>query len=207
VAIKGRELPAHMPQVKRAMSVLYAVNPGGADHTIYEHDPSYAGNYPDEMARLGLMNPQSANAMNAEKVRYAVYSQFLISCVDALCVCKFVYGPAWQLFDTTQFVDAVRAITGWNVSLWEMMKVGERRLNLLRAFNAREGAGIEADVMPPKLSIPLQGGATDGVAVPVEEFETARALYYQMVGWDQEGKPTRAKLEELGLGWVADELE
>jgi aldehyde:ferredoxin oxidoreductase len=207
VAIKGRELPAHMPQVKRAMSLLYAVNPGGADHTIYEHDPGYAGSYPDGMAELGLMNPQPANVMNAEKVRYAVYSQRLISCVDALCVCKFVYGPAWQLFNTSQFVDAVRAITGWNVSLWEMMKVGERRLNLLRAFNAREGVGMDADVMPPKLSIPLEGGATDGVAVPVEEFEAARALYYQMVGWDDKGFPTRAKLEELGLGWVADELE
>lgn len=207
VAIKGRELPAHMPQVKRAMSLLYAVNPGGADHTVYEHDPGYAGNYPDGMAELGLLNPQPAHVMNAEKVRYAVYSQRLISCIDALCVCKFVYGPAWQLFGTGQLVDTVRAITGWNVSLWELMKVGERRLNLLRAFNAREGTGIEADVMPPKLSIPLKGGATDGVAVPVPEFETARALYYQMVGWDEKGFPTRAKLEELGLGWVADELD
>lgn len=207
VAIKGRELPAHMPQVKRAMSLLYAVNPGGADHTVYEHDPGYAGNYPDGMAELGLLNPQPAHVMNAEKVRYAVYSQRLISCIDALCVCKFVYGPAWQLYNTSQFVDAVRAITGWNVSLWELIKVGERRLNLLRAFNAREGVGIVADVMPPKLSIPLKGGATDGVAVPVQEFETARTLYYQMVGWDEKGFPTRAKLEELGLGWVADELD
>jgi aldehyde:ferredoxin oxidoreductase len=206
VAVKGRELPAHMPQVKRAMSVLYAVNPGGADHTVYEHDPGYAGNYPDGMAALGLLNPQPANVMNGEKVRYTVYSQRLISTVDALCVCKFVYGPAWQLFSTEQFVDAVRAVTGWNVNVWEMLKVGERRLNLLRAFNAREGVGVEADTMPPKLSIPLEGGATDGVAVPVEEFEAARALYYQMVGWDERGFPTRAKLLELGLGWVADEL-
>ncbi|MBN1139353.1 MAG: aldehyde ferredoxin oxidoreductase, partial [Anaerolineae bacterium] len=113
----------------------------------------------------------------------------------------------WQLFSTSQLVDAVRAITGWNVSLWELMKVGERRLNLLRAFNAREGVGIDADTMPPKLSVPLQGGATDGVAIPVEEFEAARALYYRMVGWDEQGLPTRAKLEELGLGWVADKLD
>jgi aldehyde:ferredoxin oxidoreductase len=207
VAIKGRELPAHMPQLKRAMALVYAVNPGGADHTVYEHDPGYAGNFPDRMAELGLMDPQPASAMNAEKVRFTVYSQQLISCVDALCVCKFVYGPAWQLYGPSQFVDAVRAITGWNVSLWELMKVGERRLNLLRAFNAREGAGAEADTMPVKISTPLQGGATDGVAVPQEEFEAAKAHFYRMVGWDENGCPTRAKLEELALGWVADELE
>ena len=41
----------------------------------------------------------------------------------------------------------------------------------------------------------------------VEEFERAKALYYGMAGWDGNGIPTRAKLEELALGWVADELE
>jgi aldehyde:ferredoxin oxidoreductase len=110
------------------------------------------------------------------------------------------------LYSTGQWVEAIQAITGWTVSLWELVKVGERRLNLLRAFNAREGVGAEADTMPAKLEIPLQGGATDGVAIPRKEFETAKALYYQMVGWDEEGRPTRAKLEELALGWVADEL-
>jgi aldehyde:ferredoxin oxidoreductase len=207
VAIKGRELPAHMPQVKRAMALLYAVNPGGADHTVYEHDPAYSGSYPERMAELDLLDPQPANALNAEKVRYAVYSQQLISCVDSLCGCKFVFGPAWQLYGPSQLVDTVRAVTGWDASLWELIKVGERRLNLLRSFNAREGVGIEADVMPAKLEIPLQGGPTDGVAVPRQEFEAARELYYRMVGWDENGFPTRAKLEEIALGWVADELE
>jgi aldehyde:ferredoxin oxidoreductase len=86
------------------------------------------------------------------------------------------------------------------------MKVGERRLNMLRAFNAREGVGAEADTVPPKLLIPLQGGRSNGVAVPVEEVEAAKPLYYRMAGWDENGRPTRAKLEELTLGWVADEL-
>jgi aldehyde:ferredoxin oxidoreductase len=207
VAIKGRELPAHMPQVKRALGLLYTVNPGGADHTICEHDPAYGGGYPERMAELDLLDPQPSQALNAEKVRYAVYSQRLISCVDSLCGCKFVYGPAWQLYGPSQTVDAVRAITGWNVSLWELMKVGERRLNLLRAFNAREGVGSEADTLPLKIQAPLQGGPTDGVRVPLEEYQAAQALYYRMVGWDERGMPTRAKLQELALGWVADELE
>jgi aldehyde:ferredoxin oxidoreductase len=205
VAVKRQELPAHMPQVKRGLGLLYLVNPGGADHTVCEHDPSY-GSFPDRMAELDLIDPVPGEVMNAEKVRYSVYSQRMISCIDSVCVCKFTFGPAWQLYGPSQLVDAVRAVTGWNVSLWELMKVGERRLNLLRAFNARDGVGGEADTMPSKLTIPLQGGATDGVAVTAEEMETAKALYYQMVGWDEDGRPTRAKLEELAVGWVADEL-
>jgi len=205
VAVKGRELPAHMPQVKRTMALLYAVNPGGADHTVYEHDTSYA-RFPERMAALGLMNPQPPMTLNAEMVRYSLYSQHHISALDSVCGCKFVFGPAWQLYSSDQWVDAIRAITGWNVNLWELMKVGERRLNLLRAFNAREGVGAEADTLPDKLQQPLAGGPTDGIVVPAEEFERAKALYYQMAGWDEAGCPTQAKLSELGLGWVTDML-
>jgi len=205
VAVKNHEFPAHMPQVKRSLALIYAVNPFGADHMSHEHDPSYSG-HPDRMAALGLLDPQPDDVLNAEKVRYALYTQYFYSCLDTVPVCQFVWGPAWQLYGPNQLVEAVRAATGWDVSLWELMKVGERRLNLLRAFNAREGVGAEADTVPPKLLTPLQGGASDGVAVTAEEVEAAKAIYYRMAGWDESGRPTRAKLEELALGWVADML-
>ncbi len=203
MAVKNQELPAHMPQVKRSLALIYAVNPFGADHQSHEHDPSYKW-YPERMAELDLKDPQPSQVLNAEKVRYAVYTQRFYSCLDTLCVCQFVFGPAWHLYGPSQLVEAVRAVTGWNVSLWELMKVGERRLNLLRAFNAREGVGAEADTVPPKLLQPLRGGRSDGVAVTAEEVEAAKTLYYQMAGWDENGRPTAAKLKELGLGWVVD---
>ena len=206
VAVKNHELPAHMPQVKRSLALIYAVNPFGADHQSHEHDPSY-GWYPDRMAELDLLDPQPDDVLNAEKVRFAFYTQCLYSCLDSVSVCQFVFGPSWHLYGPSQLVDAVRGVTGWNVNLWELMKVGERRLNLLRAFNAREGVGAEADTLPPKLLVPLQGGASDGVAVTTEEVEAAKTVYYRMACWDENGRPTRAKLAELGLEWVADELK
>lgn len=204
-AVKGNPLPAHMPQVKRSLALIYAANPYGADHESHEHDPSYNG-YPDRMAELGLLNPQPDGVLNAEKVRFAVYTQQLYSLLNTVGVCQFVYGPAWHLYSSGQLVDMVRAVTGWNVSLWELMKAGERSLNMMRAFNAREGFTSAEDKLPPKLFQPLTGGPSDGVAVTEEEMAAALSSYYAMCGWDAEGRPTRAKLEELGLGWVADEL-
>jgi len=205
VAVKNQEIPAHMPHVKAGLGLLYVVDPRGADHTVCEHDSSY-GVYPDRMAELGLADPVPGGELNEEKVRYSVYSQRFISCIDSLCLCKFAFGPAWQLYGPSQMVETVRAVTGWNVSLWELMKAGERQLNLLRAFNARDGVGSEADVLPERLEVPLSGGATDGIAISRQEVEQAKELYYQMVGWDEAGRPTRAKLDELALGWLADEL-
>jgi aldehyde:ferredoxin oxidoreductase len=206
VAVKKQELPAHMPQHKRSLALIYAVNSFGADHESHEHEPAYLA-YPKRMAELDLQNPQPINVLNEEKVRYSYYAQQFYSLLDTLDICHFVHGPAFQLYGPSQMVDVIRHITGWNVSLWELLKVGERRINMLRAFNAREGVGREQDFLPEKMHKPLSGGASDGVFISKEEVEEAKNLYYAMLGWDvATGKPGRAKLVELGLSWMADEI-
>ena len=97
LAVKNQELPAHMPQVKRGLGLLYVVDPRGADHTVCEHDTSYMG-FPDRMAELDLLDAVPGNVLDDEKVRFSVYSQRLISCVDSLCMCKFCRA-AWQSTD------------------------------------------------------------------------------------------------------------
>src|SRR5688572_16704867 len=41
ITVKGAEAPAHMPQAKRSLGLIYAVNAFGADHQSSEHDPYY----------------------------------------------------------------------------------------------------------------------------------------------------------------------
>jgi aldehyde:ferredoxin oxidoreductase len=209
VVVKNHDLPAHMPEVKRSLGLIYAVNPFGADHQSSEHDPAYEDdfeNYAGRMAMLDLRDPQEPHTLEAAKIRYALYTQWFYSLLDSINVCQFVYGPAWQLYDPNQLLAMARAVTGWDLNLWELMKAGERRLNLMRAFNAREGFTREHDVLPPKVAQPRTGGPSDGMFFAPDELERAKDVYYAMCGWDEQGVPTRAKLEELGLGWVAEEI-
>ena len=106
----------------------------------------------------------------------------------------------------SQLAKTVRAITGWEVEVPDLLIIGERRLNMLRAFNAREGVGASADTLPLKLYKQLAGGPSDGVALDVDEIEQAKRWYYDYCGWDDQGVPTRSKLSELGLDWLADEI-
>ena len=178
------------------------MNPFGADHQSSEHDPSYRY-YPERMAQIGLTNPQPEDALNEEKVRYALITEYLYSAMDSVNVCQFVYGPAWQLYDTEQLVGVIRTVTGWDVNIAELLKLGERRLNMMRVFNAREGFTREQDRLPKKLSKALVGGASDGVFVTEEEIEKAKNMYYEMAGWDvSKGVPTAEKLRELDLEWM-----
>ncbi|MCL4535425.1 MAG: aldehyde ferredoxin oxidoreductase family protein [Bacteroidetes bacterium] len=207
VAVKGAELPAHMPEVKRSLALIYAVNPFGADHQSHEHDPSYTEGASDlekeRLALLGLTSPRKARVLDEEKVRYAWTTQKMFSVADTLSLCQFDWGSAWQLYGPDRFVPMLKAVTGWDVTLDDLLLAGERRITMMRAFNAREGFTREDDVLPAKVREPKVGGATDGVAVTREELEQAKDVYYRLAGWDVDtGNPTHEKLEELELGWI-----
>jgi aldehyde:ferredoxin oxidoreductase len=205
VAVKGMELPAHMPQVKRSLELVYAVNPFGADHQSSEHDPGYAAGATEvsleRMASIGLTSPQEDRMMNREKASFALYTQWNYSFMDTADLCQFVWGPSWQLGSPIEMAELMTAVTGWQTTVADIQRIGERRLNLMRAFNAREGAGRDRDTLPKRLfDEPLKGGVSDGLFIPRQELEAALDDYYDLAGWDvATGMPTRAKLEELGL--------
>jgi len=206
-AVKGNALPAHMPQVKRSLALIYAVNPFGADHQSSEHDPGYAPDSDEEslrrLALLGLTDPQDPMNLSDEKVRFALITQQFYSLLDSASVCQFVYGPAWQLYGPDHLSEALNAATGWNTSVDELVDVGARKLTMQRLFNAREGTGRNQDKLPKKLFKPLTGGPSDGLHVTEEQMEQALDRYYAMAGWDKAtGMPTEASLDRYRLGWA-----
>lgn len=218
LTVKGQELPAHMPHVKRSLGLVYAVNPFGADHQSSEHDPMYhpklyegtpeAPGYKRYLAQIGLHNPQPPKVLNAEKVEFALKTQYNYSALDTLSLCQFVYGPSWQLYGPQDMADLLTAATGWDISVDELQEIGRRRLNLMRAFNTREGLTRDQDTLPKKLfKKALEGGRTDGMFLEEAELQTGLDMYFEQAGWDiATGTPTRATLEDTDLAWVADDL-
>jgi aldehyde:ferredoxin oxidoreductase len=215
ITVKGTELPAHMPQVKPSLAVIYATNPFGADHQSSEHDPSYtpdiASASPDKygkrMADIGLTDQQPEDVLNEAKVEYALKTQYAYSALDTADACQFVFGPAWQLLGMEELAGVISGVQGEEVTVDDLMTIGARRLNMLRAFNAREGITREQDTLPKKLFQPLEGGPSNGKTVDRDEFEAALGTYYEMAGWDPvTGNPTAETLDGLGLGWLKAEL-
>jgi len=214
ITSKKQEAPAHMPQVKRSLGLIYAVNPYGADHQSSEHDTLYEpdvlaaspAKYGKRLADIGLEEPQEATALNPAKVRFALRSQYAFQAMNAAVVCQFVFGPSWELMGMEELAAAIAAVTGWDFDIEELLTVGRRTVNLQRAGNAREGFTKEDDTLPDRFfDRPLEGGASDGMVLDRAEFAAARDEYYRQAGWDPDrGNPTRATLEALDLAWVAD---
>ena len=97
------------------------------------------------------------------------------------------------------------AATGFDYQWPEFWAVGERSINLARAFGAREGFGKAQDTLPKKFGVePLKEGLAKGHVAHIEEM---LPKYYELCGWDENGVPTPEKLRELGLDFVIDELK
>jgi aldehyde:ferredoxin oxidoreductase len=199
--VKGQELPMHDPRGKKGLSLAYALSPTGADHMEAPHDPLYAGFHPQghPLGGLGLIEPLDPLVLDAKKVRAFFVTQQVWSSYNSIGMCDFVGAPLNAL-EMQPLIDYVNAVTGWNMTVFELMKVGERANTLARLFNAREGLTPEDDVLPQRLHEGIGNGVLKGSRIEPEEFFAARDIYYQMAGWDpRTGRPTAAKLAELNL--------
>mgnify|MGYP001615514797 CR=1 FL=1 len=199
--VKGQELPMHDPRGKKGLSLAYALSPTGADHMEAPHDPLYAGFHPQghPMGPLGLIEPLDPLVLDAKKVRAFFVTQQLWSAYNSVGMCDFVGAPLNAL-ELEPLVAYINAVTGWNLSLYELLKVGERNNTLARLFNAREGFTPADDVLPQRLHEGIGNGVLKGQTIDRDEFLAARRAYYEMAGWDPAtGRPTPTKLAELGI--------
>jgi len=204
--VKGREVPMHEPRSKVGVGLQYALSPIGADHLQAPHDPTYMRERED-LKSLGIARAVDRLDIGPEKVRAVYYGMLWWGLGDCLGICRFTVLPhSAGVLTPNHVVEIVNAVTGWQISLWELMKASERALNLIRCFNIREGFTAKDDVLPDRFFEELEFGARKGQKLDREKFYEAIRLFYEMAGWDHEGRPTKAKLYELGLGWVADEI-
>ncbi len=207
VHAKGQPQPMHEPRHKRALAIGYAVSPTGADHCHSLHDAGLIT--PDEngflqngrLRGMGVLEAMTLESMGPEKVRAAIYHTMVEVSLNCALICLFT---GWSLREMSEMLQAA---TGWDISEWELLKVGERAMTMARAFNMREGFTAADDVLCERSYGPTIGGALQDGGIDPEELRQAVHTYYGMMGWDREtGVPTVDKLNELGIGWVAELL-
>jgi aldehyde:ferredoxin oxidoreductase len=208
VHTKGQEVPLHDARGKAAVGFGYAVVEKGADHLVSGFDILYEkADHPGflSVAPMGILEPLGVNDMGPGKIRLFMHMSYLWSFYNCASVCNFAFVPR-SITTLGELVALVKGITGWETSLWELVKAGERAINMARAFNVREGFSRRDDTLPERFFQPLEGeGPLKGFHIDRKAFQEALDLYYGMMNWDAEkASPTRAKLIELDIDWVWD---
>lgn len=201
IHVKGQEIPMHEPRLKPGLGVGYTVSPTGAEHMANIHDDSFARERAIALhSAIGILEPIEMNDLGAKKVRILVYYTNWQNLYNALLICYFL---PWDYVDVPEIVSAV---TGWYTSTWELMKVGERITTMARVFNVREGITKADDWLPERFFQPHTSGALADTVIEPAKLKSAITTYYKMMGWNEEGIPTKTKLEELDVEWVSQYL-
>jgi aldehyde:ferredoxin oxidoreductase len=204
VHVKGRELPGHMPSHKASLALSYGTGVIGPDHMSSIHDsavtPEAAEAAFNRLAALGLTERLPVTELDERKVELFRRSYLFGSAMESLSLCVFCFVP-YGPFGFDDLLRLVKAATGWDVTLEELLTVGERRLNLFRLLSLADGVGAGAERLPWRLHQPLAEGDGRGAGRRTTEadYDHARQLYYQRSGWDANGVPRPEKLAALGL--------
>ncbi len=185
-AVKRLELPAHSARALKGMSIGYATATRGGSHHDTRPTPQYAQGF-DRRGTDG-------------KPEFAIRSQHFTAVDDSLVLCRFTSERGFGLYVEEPYARMVSAVTGWNVTVEELERVGERVINLERLFNVREGAKRRDDVLPWRvMHEPIPDGPSAGMHCPPSELSMMLDRYYELRGWDADGVPTPARLSALGL--------
>lgn len=189
IHVKGQEPPAYDVRAIKGLGLAFMTSSRGACHL---RSAAYALELTGKFWKF-----EGVDRFSAEKKGYEIKSmEDFMAVYDSLGVCKFSRG----YFFIDGFTEIIEAVTGRRITEEELLKIGERVNNLKRLFNIREGFTRKDDALPKRiLSEPIPDGVSKGSYIKPEEAEMMLDDYYNARGWDNDGKPTKEKLEELGL--------
>jgi len=198
---KGEELPMHNPRLKHGMGLHYSVHATGADHGTGVHDTSVNEDTVNWQT-IDITESIPSTEMSPRKATMLYQIGLWRQVINTLGLCAFVPWPYKRITDIMEHV------TGWPMSLWKIMKASERGMTLARIFNIREGWTAEDDILPDRFaSPPPDNDPLKGVVIEPEKLAEAKRTYYQMMGWDESGVPTYARLVELKIEWASKYLQ
>ena len=190
--VKGLEISGYDHRAAPAMALSYATTDIGA-----HHNRSWAITYDLKAGR---------DNYGDDKVDQVIYLQHLRPLFDMLGVCRFHWVELGM--DPNLYAEAYSAVTGRQFTLADLLRRSERIWNLTRAMAVlRKGISAKDDQLPERDFVdPVPNGKTAGMRLDKQKFTSMLQTYYRKRGWDTEGRPTREKLNELGLTEAAARL-
>ena len=207
--VKGVECIAIEARSQTNLAMGFATAPVGPQGDICEHDWDYDvtvgwSHTLDRSATMGIYERIPMALQSPAKVRNYNALNLVWSGTDGLGVCLYACAPTRYL-RLEQIAELVSAVTGWDFSSHELFRIGERRNALMRWYNYREGLSAADDTLPQRFyTEPIRSGRHAGAVIDKVKFHQMIQTYYEMCGWDSQGRPTLAKLYDMHLEWLAD---
>lgn len=193
---RKQELPLHDPRLKQTMAMGYALSATGADH-MHNLNDSFAsfpgGDIAIRLEEMGVPAPLPLWGISDHKIEGFYYETAFKNFFDCAVICHF-YPYTYQ-----HMCNAVNAAGGWDVTADEINAIGLRAINMGRLFLVREGFSKADDALSARAFHRLNEGPIAGQGLSPEALQHWLGIYYQRMGWDNDGIPSVSALAEVGL--------
>ena len=194
--VKGLEQPMHDGRALHGLGLAYAMGNRGACHVqqmTLQIESNWCA-YPEVGLEGGYAGMESKG-----KAAMNIPCEDIGMLTNACVICQFNL-VALSIED---LVKMMNVSTGFEYTIDELMKCGARIWILKRGLNNLMGVTAEDDRLTKRMLTPF----TDGGAVgSVPDIEMMKKEYYTLRGLEADGKPSKAKLDELGLSDLAARL-
>jgi aldehyde:ferredoxin oxidoreductase len=212
LAIKGLEFHESFRGSGAGHALSHSTSSRGSDHLRSSHHGEHTLGPEEAEAFYGDRNAFDRTVYEG-KEKQVIYNEHSAALADMLEVCKFFgHWSSPHCVGADLFAEMLSAATGMEMDGEELLRAGERVYNVERAFIVREGVRRKDDYPPEReFTEPLPPGPwprMPGSKLDRESYDRLLTAYYRAHGWEEEdGIPTRATLQRLGLTDVAEALE
>jgi aldehyde:ferredoxin oxidoreductase len=183
MSVKGQEFPAYDGRVAQGIGLAYATSNRGACHLRGYTIAS-------EVLGIPVKTEPTASEGKPELVKAF---QDATAAFDSAGICIFT-SFAWTLADVAP---QLQAACGDEFTMEQLNLIGERIWNMEREFNNAAGFTKADDTLPQRLL--TEAAKTGPGKGSVSKLPEMLPKYYEVRGWDAEGRPTAATKARLGL--------
>jgi aldehyde:ferredoxin oxidoreductase len=201
IAIKGLpQSDPHDVRYLKGFALGIATASRGADH-LRSRPTLEIFDLPSEFTQKIYGQPVDPNPTSYQsKAVVVTFNETIYAVVDCMGVCKFIcHGfNSPRNLGYEHFRDLIHAATGLEFSVNELREVGRRVTDLERLINLREGVTRADDTLPARyFDEPMTGRKTQGHHIDREQFQVMLDEYYDLHGWDRDGRPSQERVAEM----------
>ncbi|MHA1687874.1 MAG: aldehyde ferredoxin oxidoreductase family protein, partial [Promethearchaeota archaeon] len=198
----GQELPMHDPKIYASLGMTYSFDPTPGRHTAASLDWYLTSPIKDGKIYEGFTLPKGFEKIGSDNRHEAMKRiACLTQATSSLGICWF----SWSI-QPYPLIKFLNSLTGWDITMEELLKSGMRIQTLRQAFTLREGINIMENKLPGRTvgDPPFKRGPWRGITI---DYIGDYKGYCKKMGWDPvTGYPLKKTLKELNLEFIIDEL-
>jgi aldehyde:ferredoxin oxidoreductase len=192
--VKGMEMSCFCPRVLKSQALGFSVSSKGPSHNEVRISSECGRDWP-----LGTFE-NNMGSLAKTLMDWSAIANSLVWCLSAERLLNITLSE--------KVPEILHFVTGMDFDQSELIQIADRIHNLERSFNIREGLSDKDDILPQRFfNEEISENNSDGKRIQKESLDKQIQAFYQAMGWDKHGVPSRSRLNSIGLKFVSENLD